>query len=445
MSADVTSAEGPTPSPATTGPVIVTVHGTNDHHPDDDGERWWQRGSRFTDYLTGVLTERGMADAEIVPLHWSGMNSDHDRLRGAQALAKLLRQIEASGRPYAILAHSHGGNVAVEAVSRLRPSEGRGGIVSFGTPFFVRRLKPVPWLIALFQLVMGIVIAPIMIWYLVTAVGSGTSKIVEALVFFGGLLLLAAWSAVRGFRTLAHHGLAGWRCRKGLVPGQWLVVHSPRDEAMKLLETAVAISPQYVTVGAAMRTLTGFARLAAVVGTIAAFTWTARYFLSPIVTKVSSGQFGLGTAADLTFLLLVPLVYGAIFLVLWLIARFGGAWLWAKILTAAIHGGMVGAAYGGDDGYTLTGVTRAPPYGIEPEEIRIEASNLGGIDDQAIFSAAHKLYTAVVESSETDGAGLADPDTMWKHLSDALYHNAYMRDAEVLSTVADHLIQCWRK
>jgi hypothetical protein len=41
----------------------------------------------------------------------------------------------------------------------------------------------------------------------------------------------------------------------------------------------------------------------------------------------------------------------------------------------------------------------------------------------------------------TDGTegGLADPDTMWKHLSDALYHNAYMRDERVISTVCTHL------
>jgi len=29
---------------------------------------------------------------------------------------------------------------------------------------------------------------------------------------------------------------------------------------------------------------------------------------------------------------------------------------------------------------------------------------------------------------------------MWKHLSDALYHNAYMRDSRVVDTVCDHLM-----
>jgi len=33
---------------------------------------------------------------------------------------------------------------------------------------------------------------------------------------------------------------------------------------------------------------------------------------------------------------------------------------------------------------------------------------------------------------------------MWQRLSDALYHNAYMRDGAVLQTVADHIAATWR-
>jgi hypothetical protein len=33
---------------------------------------------------------------------------------------------------------------------------------------------------------------------------------------------------------------------------------------------------------------------------------------------------------------------------------------------------------------------------------------------------------------------------MWKRLSDALYHNAYMRDEGVIGTVVDHLVGNWR-
>ncbi len=425
-------------------PVIVTVHGTNDQLPHDSGERWWQIGSEFSQKMTSALADRGINDVEIRPLRWSGQNSDFDRLVAARALARLLQRLEHEQRPHAVLAHSHGGNVAMEALAQRSSARQLGGVVSFGTPFFIRRLKTVPALIALFKVVLGIVIAPIMVGYLAYAFASETSKIIEAVVVFGGLLAVAVWSAWQGWRVLAFRQLARRRFARALKPDQWLVVHSPRDEAMRLLETAAAISPQYVTVEAAMRSLTSFARLAAVAGTIAIFVWTAGYFLEPIVTKVRSGNYGFATAVDFTFLLLIPVVYGALFGVLWLLARLGGAWLWSRTLTAAIQGGVVGAAYGGDAAYVLRGVTHLPPQVPSPRDVRLDAVNLGGVDDAAIFVAAQRLYGAVVARDELEG-GLADPDTMWKHLSDALYHNAYMRDGDVIAGVADHLADEWQR
>jgi hypothetical protein len=439
MQEHIAQPDAPATMTALPSHVIVTVHGTNDHHPDDSGDRWWQRGSQFATELDAALARRGVPGADIRPLHWSGQNSDYDRLHAAADLARTVRKLEKARTPYSIIAHSHGGNVALEALARLRPSPLRGGVVTFGTPFFLRRLKTMPWLIALFRIVMGLVIAPIMVWYLVTILSAGTTKLIETVLGFGGLLVFALWSAWRGLGTLLWRQRAHRRCRKGIRQSQWLVIHSPRDEAMRLLETAAAISPQYVTVGAAMRSLTAFARLAGVVGTMAFFAWTAGYFLAPLIEKVRAGTYGLATAADLTFLLLVPLLYGALFGAVWLIARLGGAWLWAKTLTAAIHGGVVGAAYGGDAAYVLQGVDHLPPYVDQARELRLEAVNLGGIDDEAIFVAAHKLYSSVVAAERAEDGGLADPDAMWKHLSDALYHNAYMRDGRVIDTVCEHL------
>src|SRR5690606_28267985 len=101
----------------------------------------------FTQHLIHRLWERGVQGAEILPLHWSGMNSDHDRLKGSEQLARTLKELHRAGRPHAVIAHSHGGNVTVEGLTRAGRSPHRGGIVSFGTPFFKRRLKTVPLLI----------------------------------------------------------------------------------------------------------------------------------------------------------------------------------------------------------------------------------------------------------------------------------------------------------
>jgi hypothetical protein len=99
---------------------------------------------------------------------------------------------------------------------------------------------------------------------------------------------------------------------------------------------------------------------------------------------------------------------------------------------------MVGAAYGGDAAFHLVGVSRSPPVVPGARQMRVDAIDLGGIDDKSISDAAHKLYDGIVAIDEIE-AGIGDPDVMWKRLSDALHHNAYMRDARVAATVAEHI------
>jgi hypothetical protein len=424
--------------------AIVTVHGTNDAAPADDGSRWWQRGSAFTERLIGELARRGVAGAEIVPLHWSGANSDYDRLTGSGELSRVLRLLDKAGRPHAVIAHSHGGNVALEAFAQSPRARRRGGIVSFGTPFFTRRLKAVPMTIALFQIVMGAIVAPIMIWYLISILSAGTDKLIETIAVFGGLLALSLWSFVAGVRKIFHRPLAMRRFKSTMSPNDWLAIYSPRDEAMRLLEQAAILSPHYVKTEAAVRALTAFAALAGVVVTAGVFVVFGGYFLKPIAGKISAGEFGLGMAADFTFLLLVPLVYGAVFLVIAGLARAGGGWLYGKFLSSAIHGGVLGAAFGGDGPFKLTGIRRLPPYLSGAKDQRIDALSFGGVDDAAVFVAAQKLYDSIVAAEGPEG-GIADADAMWKRLSDALYHNAYMRDDDVIAAVADHLAGCWAK
>ncbi|MGE5266610.1 MAG: hypothetical protein ACM3L9_04505, partial [Deltaproteobacteria bacterium] len=179
-----------------------------------------------------------------------------------------------------------------------------------------------------------------------------------------------------------------------------------------------------------------FAALAGVIGSIGVFAWFGGYFFEPIVSKIESGNYGFATLVDFTFLLLVPVVFAAIAGVVRLFARLGGAAAYASLLNLLIHAGVVGAAYGGDDAFQLTGVSRVPPVIPSVNELRIAARDLGGIDDRAIFQAAHKVYDGIVATSE---GGIGDADLMWKRLSDALYHNAYMRDGQVAAAVAEHL------
>lgn len=101
-------------------PLVVTVHGTFASHDSDDGEQWWQRGSAFTNALAARLASMGVREVSMQPFHWSGLNSDQARLRAAAALGRVIANAKRNGRPVAVLAHSHGGNVLMEALVQRR-------------------------------------------------------------------------------------------------------------------------------------------------------------------------------------------------------------------------------------------------------------------------------------------------------------------------------------
>jgi hypothetical protein len=384
------------------------------------------------------MAERGWTDIEIAPHHWSGANSDADRLAAAKALVGRINVAAKQGRPVAVLAHSHGGNIVMEALSSRSAARNVERIATFGTPFFRRQLKLVPWLVATFQIVLGLVVTPIMAGYIYVVLQADSGPRIEAALLFAMLGAAALWCLQVGLRKVFHRQFAHWNASRYFNAENWLSIHSPRDEAMRVLEAAAALRPGYVTVEGARRSLDAFAALAGVVGTVALFAWSWRYFLDPVIAKVQAGQFTFGTAVDFSFLLLVPIVFGVIVGAIRLLARLGGACLYARILNLLIHGGIVGAAYGGDSAFHLIGVSRSPPVVPGSKQMRVDAIDLGGIDDKSIFDAAHKLYDGIVAIDETE-AGIGDPDVMWKRLSDALYHNAYMRDARVAATVAEHL------
>ena len=273
----------------------------------------------------------------------------------------------------------------------------------------------------------------------------GVTFVILLAVFFAGLWLILVLSRKQSRKRADYDGEARFRQDSGGLR----IATNDIEYYLKWRGIAqVLIEPDGLVVSHGnlffLVPNTAFASLAGVVATVVFFVKTGGYFLEPVIAKLNQGIYGLALAADLTFLLLVPVIYGAVFFAIWLAARAGGAWAYAKFLTGAIHGGVIGAAFGGDGPFRLTGVTRLPPYLVQAREERIEALDLGGIDDAALFSAAQSLYNSVVASEGPDG-GIANPDVMWKRLSDALYHNAYMRDEGVILTVADHLCACWSR
>jgi hypothetical protein len=119
--------------------IFVLVHGTFAPFAD-----WAQLpGSRLR---TALEAEFGDEGASFEPFIWRGMfssflnNAHRYRLRGAEALRdKLIKlRYDSPAAKIFVIAHSHGGNVALYA-TRAKGAEPISGIVCMATPFFVVR------------------------------------------------------------------------------------------------------------------------------------------------------------------------------------------------------------------------------------------------------------------------------------------------------------------
>ncbi len=135
--------------------ITLIVHGTF-----AADEKWWRLGggnaSTFADRLEAALGKRGDPNTVWEPalragmgyehFTWSGRNRHRDRVAGARKLARsleaLAEKLECS--PQAPLqanfvAHSHGGNVVLEAIRMVRRSVRPRCVVLLGTPLISHR------------------------------------------------------------------------------------------------------------------------------------------------------------------------------------------------------------------------------------------------------------------------------------------------------------------
>ncbi|BFU96129.1 MAG: hypothetical protein NTNFB02_28510 [Nitrospira sp.] len=130
------------------GIVTIVVHGTFATQ-----EKWWRLGTgeTFADRLEQGLAQQGMPNTVWHPIlraglsydhfAWSGENTHHARMvagrKLAQSLDDLAQRLSASpDSPLSVnvVAHSHGGNVALEAIRHLGKAVHIRRFVCMGTP-----------------------------------------------------------------------------------------------------------------------------------------------------------------------------------------------------------------------------------------------------------------------------------------------------------------------
>jgi len=138
--------------------IIFLVHGTFAR-----GAAWTKPDSTFCTQLKRDLQALGHEKIRFELFEWSGDNTHPAR---REAAVKLERALRASVRlqpecDHFVVAHSHGGNIALRAVQRSRYfSEKAIGVVTLATPFLKfskLRSSHVTWPIFLYGFVAGVI------------------------------------------------------------------------------------------------------------------------------------------------------------------------------------------------------------------------------------------------------------------------------------------------
>jgi len=244
-------------------------------------DTWWRLGTpdapTFADLLEAQLAERGLAGSVWRPaiaagfneasFAWSGHNRHTDRIEGARHLAATLRALaDRTGATAAdplvvhFVAHSHGGNVSLEALRHL-PAHGPvrpGAMVLMGTPLIEARPA-----LRLFRFAMALVVSlavlgwfgvalffphavPIPAWQrwgLVAAAFVGYRWVLALLGWAGDMLWTwLSWPLrfVRGRAAGQVYGPAADTLRRLLGERKVLLLTSHQDEADLLAQFTVA-------------------------------------------------------------------------------------------------------------------------------------------------------------------------------------------------------------
>ncbi len=142
--------------------MVILVHGTYAADATDMGDAWWQVGSPVWKALAQRLPP-GTRLADVgETFHWSGENSERERIRAGRALLDYLLSLEDAGRPYHLVGHSHGGSVIWHALRLARKRRRRlrnlQSWTTVGTPFLHYRIRSA-WSIAnLFNAVLAVLL-----------------------------------------------------------------------------------------------------------------------------------------------------------------------------------------------------------------------------------------------------------------------------------------------
>lgn len=446
--------------------AIVTVHGTNDSAPGPDGEKWYQRGSAFTEHLKQKLAGHGL-EVDIVPHLWSGANSSHGREQGADDLCKKVKKCAKSHDSVHVIAHSHGGNVANMAADRMlwgvkRKRKSFTSLTTVGTPFFKIGSSPIAavggWIFVVIVVLSALFVMPFsiaMIFALLLAGGDMTGNVIGALFFAGGgvaiaFLYLFMWRlGQRGLRRVRRVK------RKDDCHAQVLALSHPNDEAITFLQRIETIPFEpfpkgSMRQGAKMRA-TQWGVNSALYGVILPVIFGfVLLFWSAMPADILQKMESVVPRDQLNNVFLIFLLWSipavpAIFFLFYISRRFvigyPSEWWFRGQMNGFVATILRDMAMGRDSDQRISKVSSGS-HSLRTKEVKLEgdvAKRMQAGADTASAALIEKYRWVLFSSGEDSNASLSElsADAMtWN----SLIHTTYFDQPEVIDVIAEYIV-----
>jgi hypothetical protein len=208
---------------------------------------WFADGSEFRNRLTAALSERGLS-AQISPFLWSGENSVRERDKAAHELVEHIRakQSDYPSSTQVVIAHSHGGNVALRALDQLGVTGGEIFIATIATPFVeILRTKLSSNETRRIDFMVSLIASILVPHYVTTYFSTLNSYVFYSIAALGGLLPFLLLFGLRAWNTRKVDELVGLTALSPAIRKHPLLVLRAVDDEASLALAAATIGNRF--------------------------------------------------------------------------------------------------------------------------------------------------------------------------------------------------------
>jgi hypothetical protein len=227
--------------------IIITIHGTGAGRLNPVNPHWESPNSRFAQELRNAL---GGKYRWAEPFCWNGNNYESDRRRAAARLLRRLRNEDAFGNRYHLIAHSHGGSIVWHALVgsvriRRRQLEGLASWTTVGTPFLAFGPDYAAWWLPVVSALAlavcaggGFLLREALLDREAILDDANPFALVGTLTLFGLVALTTTWLSIQSGLSVAHW-IGAWADATGsqvaarLYRSRWLAIWHSEDEPIR--------------------------------------------------------------------------------------------------------------------------------------------------------------------------------------------------------------------